>query len=779
MKRMLKQAVLTSKVVSKTGLVIFFSLILSVPLMSQNLLEYLPLIPKPISANLGTGSFSISNLTPLYISGERSKDDADVFNDYLQQYYGFKLKIISSKQIKDGGINLRKDEKNSSLKPDAYILKVSSSKIEIEGGSGAGAFHGLQSLIQLLPAGKVTTLSVPAIEINDEPRFAWRGMHLDVSRHFFSVEFIKKYIDYLASYKFNTFHWHLTDDQGWRIEIKKYPKLQSVSAYRKGTLVGHLGSIPELYDSIVYGGYYSQEQIADIVAYADNRHIQIVPEIEMPGHALAALAAYPELACTSGPFETGKKWGVFKDVFCPKEQTFEFLENVLKEVAALFPGKYIHIGGDECPKDRWKECESCQALMKKEGLSDEHALQSYFMTRIEKVLSKLNKKMIGWDEILDGGIAPNATVMSWRGYAGGIEAASSGHDVVMTPTSFCYFDFYQSKYPGEPLAIGGYLPLERVYQFEPVPDVLTTEQAKHIVGAQANIWTEYIKTPEQVEYMAMPRMAALAEVLWSPASTRNYEGFTKRLVSHTKLLDFRKINYSKAFFDIQEFVYPHSKDGSLAIDLSTSFKQGVIRYTINGEEPGSMSPLFKEKILVDQTIGVRAKVFDGAIPRGKEYSRVFRINLATGKEIILARPPHEEYSRGGGFTLVNGITGNLPWMGSDWLGFLGENFEATIDLGKEMSISRVGIDVLRDENSWIYYPKGAEVFLSTDGINFSSIKKAEESEMNPEQRLIQISFEKTKARWVKVLALNHGIIQKDRPGEGQPAWLLVDEISIN
>ena len=418
-------------------------------------------------------------------------------------------------------------------------------------------------------------------------------------------------------------------------------------------------------------------------------------------------------------------------------------------------------------------------MIKREGLNGEEGLQAYFMKRIENVLSGLSKKMIGWDEILDGGAAPNATVMSWRGNKGGIEAATSGHDVVMAPTSFCYFDFYQSKYPGEPLAIGGYLPLERVYEFEPIPDVLNAEQAKHVLGAQANVWTEYISTPEQVQYMLMPRIAALSEILWSSKENHNYEGFTKRLVSHFKLLDFRKINYSKAIFDINEAVYPHSNNGALSIDLSTSFKQGLIHYTINGEEPTIATPVFKEKIVVDQSIAIRARIFDGSIPRGKEYSRIFRINLATGKEIILAQPPHEEFSRGGAFTLVNGLTGNLPWMGSDWLGFLGEDLDATIDLGKLMSISKVGLDVLRDENSWIYYPKQVWLLLSEDGVNFSTVKKLEEGQLIPEQRVIKISFEKTKVRWIRIVAKNYGTIADGRPGAGRPAWLLVDEISVD
>ncbi len=748
--------------------------------MSQSLLSYLPLIPQPVSAQLIDGNFVLNKQTPLYVMGTvGAKEDAELFNDYLEEHYGFRLKIIVSRHAKNGAVNIRKMEAGSTMNSDEYHLLVNPTRIEIEGGPKAGAFYGIQTLIQLLPAGNVNSLSIPGIEIRDYPRFPWRGMHLDVSRHFFSVDFIKKYIDYLASYKLNKFHWHLTDDQGWRIEIKKYPKLQEISAYRSGTLIGHLGATPQLFDSIRYGGYYSQQEVKDIVAYATKRHISIVPEIEMPGHAQAVLAAYPELSCTGGPFEVGKKWGVFTEVFCTKEETFVFLENVLEEVAQLFPGKYIHVGGDECPKDRWKKCERCQARMKSEGLHDETELQSYFMRRIGKILEKLDKRMIGWDEIIDGGLVEDATVMSWRGVKGGIEAARSGHDVVMAPTSFCYFDFYQSKYPGEPLAIGGFLPIEKVYQFEPVPDVLTDVEAKHILGGQANVWTEYISNPEQVEYMAMPRMAALSEILWSTKESRDYDAFTKRLLSHFKLLGFKKVNYSQAVFDIQDFVYPHGNNGGLSIELSSAFKQGVLHYTINGADPDITSPLYKEKIVIDQSVGVRARLFDGGIPRGKEYSRVFRINLATGKEIILGNLPHEEYSRGGGFSLVNGITGNLPWIGSDWLGFHGEGLDATIDLGKVLTISKVGLDVLRDENSGIYFPRGVKVMVSEDGLNYINTKRLEETNLDPEQRLIKISFEKTRARWVRVLARNYGTIPEGRPFAGNPAWLLVDEITID
>ncbi|MBP6334693.1 MAG: family 20 glycosylhydrolase [Bacteroidia bacterium] len=747
---------------------------------SQTLLSQLPLIPKPVSATLVDGTFTLNRETPIYaIGSDGVLDDAEFLNNYLELNYGYRLKVTTSKSSKSDGINIRKSEDGSSMEPDAYRLVVNSSKVEINGGYGAGAFYGIQTLIQLLPAGKVSTLNIPGIEIEDKPRFGWRGMHLDVSRHFFPVDFIKKYLDYLASYKLNKFHWHLTDDQGWRIEIKQYPKLQEISAYRKGTLIGHLGSTPQIFDSIPYGGFYTQEEVKEIVNYAAKRHITVVPEIEMPGHALAALAAYPEYSCIGGPFDVGQKWGIFQEVFCSKEETFIFLENILKEVSELFPGEYIHVGGDECPKDRWKQCVHCQTLMINAGLKDEHELQIHFMNRIGTILSKYGKRMIGWDEILDSSLTENAAIMSWRGNKGGIDAARLGHDVVMAPYTFCYFDFYQSKYAGEPLAIGEYLPIEKVYKFEPIPDVLTEEESKHILGGQANIWTEYMKTPGQVEYMAMPRMAALSEILWSTKENRNYEDFTTRLVNHFKFLDFRKVGYSKAIFDIQDFIYPHGSNGGLAIELSASYKPGVIYYTINGAEPDLASPVYKGKIVIDQSVGLKARLFDGTIPRGREFSRVFRINLATGKEIILARPPHEEFSRGGGFSLVNGITGSLPWIGSDWLGWLGEGMDATIDLGRPTTISKLSLDVLRDEMSGIFYPKGLQVMVSNDGQNFTNLKKLEESELDPTQRNIKLTFEKTQTRWVRIVVTNLGVIPDGNQRAGKPAWLLVDEITID
>jgi hexosaminidase len=431
---------------------------------------------------------------------------------------------------------------NAKYKESAYLLHITRAKVLIQAGSESGFYYALESLVQMLRQNKGR---LPLVRIQDEPRFVWRGMHLDVSRHFFSVEEIKRYLDLMAKYKMNVFHWHLTDDQGWRIEIEKYPKLTEIGAYRAQTVVGKAGS--GLFDGKPYGGFYTQAQIKEVVAYAAERFIQVVPEIEMPGHAMAALAAYPQYACNPGPYEVATDWGVFEDVYCAgKDATFQFLTDILNEVMALFPGEYLHIGGDECPKTRWNNCVHCQARMQTEGLQDAHEIQSYFIRRIEKHVNAKGKKIIGWDEIMEGGLAPNALVMSWRGTEGGIAAAKAGHYAVMSPGSPCYFDHYQAQTTeNEPLAICCYNPLEAVYAYEPIPAELSQQQHRYILGAQGNVWTEYMPHFDQVCYMALPRMLALAEVLWSPANKRNYADFLSRLPEQAKFLDEKGYKYGR------------------------------------------------------------------------------------------------------------------------------------------------------------------------------------------------------------------------------------------
>jgi hexosaminidase len=508
--------------------------------------QHISIIPYPAQVVREQGT---CNVTPTFVIDDKVKafgNEIRVFNASVQEQFAFTFKSSSGKNRS----NLIELIEVNQHHPEAYRLIITSSKIRIE-GSRTGVFYGLQSLLQLMAGTadtKTNTFALPAVVITDKPAYAWRGMHLDVCRHFFTKEEVMRYLDYLALYKLNTFHWHLTEDQGWRIAITKYPKLTTVGAHRAGTIIGkYAKDAPS--DNIPHGGFYTQDDIREVVAYASARHITIVPEIEMPGHALAALSAYPEFSCTGGPFTPAITWGVFDDVFCAgNDAVFSFLEDVLREVIALFPGKFIHVGGDECPKTRWKSCARCQQRIRQENLKDEHELQSYFITRMERFLNSQGRQLIGWDEILEGGLAPYAAVMSWRGESGGIEAARQRHPVVMSPGKPCYFDHYQSAdISQEPLAIGGYNPLKEVYAYVPTPALLAADEARYILGAQGNVWTEYMKDFRQVQYMALPRMCALAETLWTPAASKNYSHFIQRLKQHTPLLDKKKVNYARHF----------------------------------------------------------------------------------------------------------------------------------------------------------------------------------------------------------------------------------------
>ena len=590
------------------------------------------IIPKPAKIKVYNGSFNVSDSTR--ILAESGNGRAVYIGQYLAQRIekasGYKLSISSTKKDKMivGAILLTTAGADEGLGDEGYVLESNKNGVIIR-GRPAGLFYGVQTLFQLLPPQIFKTDSaqsgiawtIPAVKIKDKPRFPWRGMHLDVSRHFFAVDFIKRYIDELAMHKMNVFHWHLTDDQGWRIEIKKYPRLTEIGSWREGTTVAEINK-PDVIDSIRYGGFYTQDEIREIVQYAKDRFITIVPEIEMPGHSVAALAAYPNLSCTGGPFQVRVNWGISKDVYCAgNDSVFTFLQNVLSEVMDLFPSNYIHIGGDEVPKDRWKECPKCQKRIKDEGLKDENELQSYFVQRIEKFLNSKGRQIIGWDEILEGGLAPNAAVMSWRGVEGGIAAAQQNHDVVMSPTSYCYFDFYQGDPGNEPRAIGGFLPLEKVYAYEPVPSELTKKQSHHILGAQGNVWTEYIKTPADVEYMALPRMSALAEVVWSPKSQRNLDNFLKRMSAHYRRLDEMDVNYRwpslKGFHSRNVFI------DKATVNIQKGRTDSEIHFTLDGTEPSKDSPIYKQPFRITQTTVLKAREVMPGGKAGKIYTGYF------------------------------------------------------------------------------------------------------------------------------------------------------------
>ena len=663
---------------------------------------------------------------------------------------------------------------------EKYILSITPDRIELEAGDNAGLFYAAQTLRQILTFDTKGN-KVNAVRITDSPRFKYRGLHLDVCRHFFPPSFVKKYIDLMSRYKFNRFHWHLTEDQGWRIEIKKYPKLTSVGAYRDSTLIGKYGDRPRRYDKTRYGGYYTQEEIRDIVKYAAARHITIVPEIEMPGHSRAALAAYPELACTDGPFSVMPIWGVSNDIYCPYEKTFKFLEDVLTEVMDLFPGEYIHIGGDEAPKLRWKQSDYCQELIKKEGLKDEHELQSYFIRRIEKFVNSKGRKIIGWDEILEGGLAPNAAVMSWRGEKGGIAAAKQHHYVVMTPGNYCYFDHYQSLDENEPLNIGGYTPVEEVYSYNPVPPQLNKDEAKYIMGAQGNMWTEYIPTAELVEYMVYPRALALAEVVWTPQELRDYDDFVRRLIPHLEKLKEEGVNVAMHLGDIS--VKIENTGTGMKFYLKNSLPESDIYYTLDGTKPDTHAKKYKKPLFINTDLTLKAVSYYKGKKMGPVFTRKVKMHKAAGKKMTLLSKPSKRYSKGGENAPVNGVLGsNKRYADDQWLGFQGKDFEGIIDFGNIVPVRKITMRFYNYPGSWIHPPKEIEVFASNDKVNFKPVGAFRINLTKKSSKILTVPvrlLKRVDTRYIKVKITRHGIIEEGKPGAGHEAWLFVDEIVVD
>jgi len=526
-----------------------FFLISSCNWNKKSPMSQISVIPYPDSVKKTNEVFLLDNRTKIVIE-EADYSTMENMVKYLNTLFipaiGARLEVAELRS-KQPHIYLRFNN-TLNLGKEGYHLFINKKGILIESEAPNGIFYGIQTLSQILPAKRSqTAIEIMGVEIYDQPRFLWRGMHLDVSRHYMPVSFIKRYLDFLAMHKLNTFHWHLTDDQGWRIEIKQYPRLTEIGSWREETLIGHYRDQPHQFDGIRYGGFYSQEDIREIVRYAQDRFITIVPEIEMPGHAQAAIAAYPEMGVTGEEVDVRKIWGISPYLFNMEESTLQFIQNILTEVISLFPGTFIHIGGDEAIKDQWKASEQIQEKIKNLDLKDEHALQSWFIQRIDSFLTAHLKRLIGWDEILDDGLlGPNAAIMSWRGEEGGIKAAKSGHDVVMTPSDYCYFDYYQADEENEPLAIGGYLPLSKVYSYEPVPEEFSAVESSHILGVQGNVWTEYLDSPAKVEYMVFPRIAALSEVAWTYPVNKNWSGFQARIEKLLLIYENMEINYSKS-----------------------------------------------------------------------------------------------------------------------------------------------------------------------------------------------------------------------------------------
>jgi hexosaminidase len=723
-----------------------------------------PIIPTPAEYQETEGSFNLEKQITFNSKG-LSRNNIDFLKSQLRQL--FTIELIEVK--KKGTLQFIQNSNQSA----AYEITVGT-MIRIDYKTDADAFYAISSLMQLIQ-GNTNSYKIKHCEISDNPQFEWRGLHLDVARHFFTVDEVKRYIDIMAFYKFNTFHWHLTDDQGWRIEIKKYPKLTEIGAYRDSTIVGHFNANPRVYEKKKYGGFYTQEQIKEVVAYAATKYITVVPEIELPGHARAAIAAYPELSCNETFLPVPGLWGVFDDIFCSKPETIQFLKNVLDEVVELFPSKYIHIGGDEAPKERWNHCEKCLGIMKENNLADAHELQSHFIQQIDAYLTSKGKKIIGWDEILEGGLSPNAAVMSWRGEEGGIEAASQKHEVVMSPTTYCYFDYYQSGNASEPLAIGGFLPLEKVYNYSIIPSEMSTEAKPFVLGGQANLWTEYIPTFDQVEYMVYPRALALIQNLWSENKI-NYEDFLTVFSTYQEpLLKRMKVNYSHSIYLPElkisrldsgvkyEFVSVKGEDFKLTKESHVLDVLGSSQEIKGNQfETKRTTPKFNNDY--------QLKVKSSLLPNEIEYSFINHASL--GVPIDLITKPHAKFSNGGDLTLVDGVLGTRPWKGDQWLGFDKELIEIVIDVSKLDTINSITVGFLDAKGSWIYLPDSIRIITEeADG----TIGYYEHQKINKEYQVIEI-YERVEK--LRLLIYPKKEIPQGAEGAGNVPWTFIDEIIL-
>jgi len=752
--------------------------------------DEISLIPQVQKMTLGESSFQFKKMTLLVVENAEQKLVADQFAGLFEKSAGWKLQVAFGGDRGSDQVYFKTD---LTLPAEGYSLEVQKNRVEIKASQPAGFFYALQTLRQLLPAEiessqkqeKVKWL-VPVISISDSPSFPWRGYMLDVSRHFFSKAEVLRMIDNLSFHKINTFHLHLTDDQGWRIEIKKYPKLTEVGAWRVDREDKPWDSRPKQVsvEKASYGGFYTQEDIKEMVAYAQSRFVTIVPEIEMPAHVTAALAAYPQYSCTGGPFTVlpGGVWPI-TDIYCAgNDSTFLFVEDVLSEVIDLFPSKYIHIGGDEATKTEWEKCPKCQKRIKTEGLKNTGELQSYFIKRIEKFVNSKNRVLLGWDEILEGGLPPKATVMSWRGTQGGIDAAKQGHDVVMTPGTPCYFDHYQGPQDQEPLAIGGYNPINKVYDFNPVPKELDAAAAKHILGGQANLWTEFVPNFKHAEYMTFPRIAAMAEALWSPKEVRNWDDFSRRIQSIMKRYDQMGINYSKSAYKVSAKSQYNTEKKQLAVSLGSELAGIEIHYTIDGSEPNAQSSIYAEPVLLDKTATIKAVSIHDGSPAEKTFSQSFSINKATAKPVKYLVPYSENYKGSGENTLVNGIRGSTNHADGEWQAWSGTNMAIVIDLQQATEIHTISAGSLQSAGSYIFLPKKVEFYISDDGIRFNKIAEVlnDVNALSADKQLKEFTatFNPISAKYVKVVAQNLGKCPKGHIGEGKPAWLFLDEIMV-
>ncbi|MCV9927543.1 glycoside hydrolase family 20 protein [Flavobacterium sp. LS1R49] len=769
----------------KSFLVILFLAVLSSGYSQKIYTEKdIQIIPKPVKVVINKGVFEFSGKTRYVANTEFQKEISEAIIRKFEKAAGFKPEI-STKIPQHNFIQFKVDK---NLSKEAYTLDVNTKNITITAQGNAGFIYALESIRQLLPEAiesknRVANVKweIPNVTINDEPRFQWRGLMLDLSRHFFDKKYVTEMIDRLAMLKMNVLHLHLVDDQGWRMEIKKYPKLTEVGAWRvdqeNRSWNARLAVNPD--EKGTYGGFLTQKELKEIVKYAASKNIEIIPEIEMPAHVSSAIASYPELACFNQRIgvPSGGLWPI-TDIYCAgKESTFEFLQNVIDEVIAVFPSKYIHIGGDEATKTNWEKCPLCQKRIKDEGLKDVHELQSYFVKRMEKYINSKGKRLIGWDEILEGGLAPEATVMSWRGTKGGIEATEQGHDVIMTPESHCYFNFYQGPQNEEPLAFDAYIPLSKVYEFDPVVPTMTTEQANHVLGGQANLWSEHLVGPKDSEYMIFPRLAALSETLWSTKESRDWNDFTMRLTSLLKRYDYLGINYAKSAYLVTAFSTADLVKKQINVTLKNEFPNPDIRYVLGNRSIDQNAVKYTNPLEFKETTILKASLFQNDKPVGRTFTDTIIFHKAVGHKVNYLTAYNENYKGDGPFGMVNAIRGSKNFHDGQWQAWLVNDMEIVIDLEKEESIKQVIIGTLESQGSGVFFPTQIKVLVSKDGSNYSEVGKVDRPfAVNPNSELkdFKINFESRNARFVKVIATN----LKKSP-KGEDSWLFADEILVN
>ena len=735
------------------------------------------IIPKPAKLTLNKGSFIIDRNTKI-IAHDSLKNVAGILVDKLKSS---SFEIDFGESSSSNSIEFLAKER---LDNEAYEVSINADKVTIFANSISGFLYGTQTILQLLPAevygSEKTDLILPAVEIKDKPRFGYRGLMLDLVRHFFPKDYILKTIDRLAMHKMNVLHLHLIDDQGWRMEIKKYPKLTEVAAWRVDQEDKHWNAreANDPNEKGTYGGFLTQKELKEIVAYAAERNIQVIPEIEMPAHVTCVMAAYPHLSCHGErvAVPSGGVWPI-TDIYCAgKETTFEFLEDVLVEVMEVFPSKYIHIGGDEATKTNWKTCPHCQKRMKTEDLGDVEELQSYFVKRIEKFINSKGKKLIGWDEILEGGLAPEATVMSWRGFKGGIEAAEQGHDVIMTPGSHCYFDHYQGPQNDEPIAQGGYLPLSKVYKFEPISEDIAEENAHHVLGGQANLWSEYVPTTEHSEYMIFPRIAALSETVWSPKASRDWDDFSRRIKTQFERYEQLGINYAKSAYLVTANMEVDLDKKSVKMSLQNEFPNSDIRYVLGQGGISDEAKKYSNPIEITETTTVKASLFENDKPIGKVFTDTIKFHKAVAQKVNYLIPYSDSYKGTGESTLVNSLRGTKNFHDGQWQAWLEDSMEVIIELDEPTSVNKVSVGAMENQGPGIYYPIKIEAFVSNDGKNFKSIGKVERpyaKNSASELKDFIIKFEEQQTKYVKVIATN-----LSKTPSGGSVWLFIDEILV-